>query len=1724
MRSKNGYTLTEILVVVLLLSIVGGIIIFNVNSILNNNKTKSYEKYIAQVKSSAETYASLNMDAVNDLYENKSFTYITVGDLIDHGFLDEKLTNPYTGEKISRNELVKLSLSSETGNLTIMYPVEESNKEVFLSSVVMTANASAQVDCMDGIGTYTLALSDETGKLILDKNTLLNDYKFSCKLPDNFDKTTGTMSNEIGSTDQVGTYEMTYSWISKSGIKGTGKRFLKVVPDTIKLTYNVDVIEGRPVDAWTPATCMGTISPEGVCSKDILVGYNYNNLSRPTRTGYIFKGWFTEKQTDAENPGNGTEITDTTKVLNKSSHTIYAHWERRKSNVILDSTLNGRPAVETGSQSVTAKYNLPLDSITIPRRYYDVVFNLNDASEGKGTTYATSTSSSLVATWDFEGYFDDENKKYISSTGEGITPWDKIEDTILHAKWTNGKITLPDASRTGYIFNGWFTGKNNGEQRNNDYQYELPATLYAHWTAKIYTVTLDYNDNDGGSTKANESISTVEVVFDDDFTSLFNPTRSGYTFEGWYYEDTLITRATRATNDYAIADNNGITLKAKWSKNNYTVTLNKNKQLDMTNEPTLPGSSTLQVTFDEPNNNIVQVPSVTGWTFQGWYTSANVKVYNVDGTYNSDITTYFDSDGEWIYTNDLTLYAHWTQDKYTLTLNLNPNDKMTYETSLVDSSKFVYEMTFDSTENNQMPKATVIGWNFKGWYDEENNMVYDQDGVYVESSTTDYFTRGKWTHEGNVAVYAKWEQQTYSVTLDLNDNDLYDKPTLSVSTYIFIFDDEITENINVPSYLDGYEFLGWYENDKLVFNVDGSLNADATDYFLNNKWIKNESVELRAKWKANGYVVTFKQPLATKKGTETIFVNYNSALPSITIPERKYSVTYNVNDEEGSTRSTRVNNETIEWDFDGYFTERNNQYYNGSGETSIIYREASDIDLYEKWSGGTITNIPEPTRVGYTFGGWYLEDTFDTKVENGYEVTSDVELYAKWTANKYTITFNNNKASIEGTTSLEVTFDSDVESISIPEKKFTITLDKNYEVENRIETKTAEWTFKGYYTQMNGVGTRYFDAEGNASSKYLLSEDLTLYAYYTGGTIELPEYTREDYIFNGWYNASVKAEETDTYEENTTLVIHWNSEEYNLTLNVNRPVNMSTIPSIANDSYIMAMHTTDNNVINVPTEIPGWIFKGWYDGDTLVFNENGEYQTSAESFFDSEGNWIKKDNVTLYAHWEAKTYSLTLNTNKPDSMEEIPSISTNTYILTYDEIGVESVAIPDHVFGYTFEGYYYNDEIVYDTSGYRINDNSVFDSTGKFIIADSIELKARWSEYPNILELVINKLDTMEDIPRITISRYEMTKSDTNNNRINIPTSVTGFNFLGWYDEEDVQVYDENGNYVEGEYFDSEGNWLKDNGARLLTKYEPVKSLINLDINSPVEEIPDISESVFIAEYAGTAPETLPIPSEIDNYIFEGWYYEDTKVYDETGNKVLSVTQFFDTTGKWLYLDNVICEAKWTHRIYVNLTIEKEDLMDITPEVTNSTYEMRLNSISNNTIDVPTIPKHYTFLGWYDDETQVYDETGKYNSSATSYFNSKGEWIRDADVTLKARWTHRTEFTLTLSNSGHEDEFENIEYTMKMYSTMNNHVHAPLFGDIAYLGWYYPTETSEETEPEPVPGSSLITGGSTLSGIVVFDRNGNWNPDATEFFNENGEWIYFDDVELFLYKIPGISA
>ena len=115
---------------------------------------------------------------------------------------------------------------------------------------------------------------------------------------------------------------------------------------------------------------------------------------------------------------------------------------------------------------------------------------------------------------------------------------------------------LPTATRTGYTFAGWYTSSTGGTRVTNTSTVtnSNAHTLYAHWTANQYTVTLNAN---GGSV----STSTITVTYDSTYGTLPNPSRSNYDFLGWY---TATSGGTQVKSSTVVKITANQTLYAQW--------------------------------------------------------------------------------------------------------------------------------------------------------------------------------------------------------------------------------------------------------------------------------------------------------------------------------------------------------------------------------------------------------------------------------------------------------------------------------------------------------------------------------------------------------------------------------------------------------------------------------------------------------------------------------------------------------------------------------------------------------------------------------------------------------------------------------------------------------------------------------------------------------------------------------------------------------------------------------------------------------------------------------------------------------------------------------------------------------------------------------------------------------------------------------------------------------
>ncbi len=126
-------------------------------------------------------------------------------------------------------------------------------------------------------------------------------------------------------------------------------------------------------------------------------------------------------------------------------------------------------------------------------------------------------------------------------------------------------------------------------------------------------------------------------------------------------------------------------------------------------------------------------------------------------------------------------------------------------------------------------------------------------------------------------------------------------------------------------------------------------------------------------------------------------------------------------------------------------------------------------------SGTGVASFANPTRTGYTFGGWYEDSSFSTPVTYipAY-FNIDITLYAKWTANTYTVVYNANGGSG-----------------SMSDQSFT------YDGQQNLSANTFTYPgklFDGWNTAANGSGTSYSDGQSVPNVTATNGARVTLYA------------------------------------------------------------------------------------------------------------------------------------------------------------------------------------------------------------------------------------------------------------------------------------------------------------------------------------------------------------------------------------------------------------------------------------------------------------------------------------------------------------------------------------------------------------------------------------------------------------------------------------------------------
>ncbi len=693
----------------------------------------------------------------------------------------------------------------------------------------------------------------------------------------------------------------------------------------------------------------------------------------PSRSGYTFGGWNKGTLTYAAGANATVEASES-----GTTNTFTAIWTANTYTITFD-----KQGGSSGTPSTTATYGQTVPDIAPP----------------------TST------THDFQGYYDsikDDATQYYDSSGTGLVTYTKLSNITLYARWkektefiakiifdANGGSNPPTNDTlygssatlsytitsqqptppTGYKFAGWKYRTEVKQARDVVDVYAAPEgydnTFVAQWTALQYTVTLN---NQGGS----PSSSTVQATYGltiPTITSL--PTQTGYTFQGYYTEKDN-------PNSTQYYDSNGkglkiyntagtMTLYARWAPSTYTVTLNANGGSG--------GKSSVTATYKQPLPALTtsELPTLSGYTFNGYYTSTNggACYYNSDGS----------STGEkWNNAGTGTLYARWTANSvYSITVNFY-TDGGTFVDSIYKEGTVSNSTNFNIT----MPSApSRDGYTFYKW--EYNGTQYD-----AGETVNNVFT-GK-VGGKSYDVYAVWKANAYYVKIIFDPNG--GSYSIGEQTYEGTVDGVlVTLPTEIPVHPNGLTFQGWaYNGQGYVAGwqydlFEGAQNASDAEYTLTAIWAK--------------YVANF---------------TFNPGeYPNVT----NMPVNYFVESETNLINTTIPFDEPLNpgYTFQYWECSDGNQYYVGQEAQFTLYESNVELILtavyipntytitfdytgeqIEVLYGSALPYITPPTQQGFVFGGYYtVADGVQTFWYDAYgnginlwNIPYDTVLYAYW--------------------------------------------------------------------------------------------------------------------------------------------------------------------------------------------------------------------------------------------------------------------------------------------------------------------------------------------------------------------------------------------------------------------------------------------------------------------------------------------------------------------------------------------------------------------------------------------------------------------------------------------------------------------------------------------------------------------------------------------------------
>jgi uncharacterized repeat protein (TIGR02543 family) len=911
----------------------------------------------------------------------------------------------------------------------------------------------------------------------------------------------------------------------------------------------------------TAITNIGECSIGSTSNTGVSTGTYYRDTSqtitaKAAPTGYSFVGWY-----------EGSNLISSSlqvSVTMSANRTLVAKYQIKSYvvNAVSDDTTKG--TVSPAGQTIEHGKNATVTATRKTGYKLEGWYNGTTKVSSSATyTFAPTANITLTAKW---SVYNITVPVSVSPTGAGTTspsPFIGQEGSAVY-------ITATPA--TGYEFAYWTDGVDDTHYVNNPQRVVMLSvkTLTAYFTLKSYTVTWNAN---GGTV----SPASVSKTHGSTLGTLPTPTRAAtaeysYTFAGWF---TAANDGTQISSTTTVTGN--VTYYAHWTatKRSYTATFNGNGG----------GTPSPSSITKEYNTALGTLPTCTrtGYTFLGWYTASS------GGTKISTTT---------VVTKDITYYAQWSINSYTLTFNPNGG------TVTPTSKNLEYNSAYGTLPTPTRASDAQYTYTFTGWYTAATGGT--QVTAATKMAAKDTIVYAHWT--SNTRSYTVSYQTTYgtlnrtsqsvaynskgSCTLTMPDNTAeftytfvgwytaangggtkvgseltletpaikgtvtyYAYVTRSTKSYTHTFNANgggtvspatITKAYNtalgtLPTVSrTGYTFVGWFDTSAAS---GGTQATTATKVTGTKTWY--------ARWSINSYTFTFDKNGGNTPSTTTITKEYNTAVGTLPTCTRNADNTYTYAfagwfDTSASSGGTQLTTSTKVISNKTWYARWTPTYKNytvtwdGNGGTP----SKSSSSFHYNNALGT---LPTATRTGYTFKGWSTSKTGTVNVSTTTKVTANVTYYAVWTINSYTWTFDANGGT--GDTTKTLNYNATLSTLPTA---------------SRAPTAANNYTFAGWFdtdastggtqltTSTKCTGNKTWYARWTASTRQY---KLTVTAG-TGGTVSgggtynynasatLKATANSGYHFVKWNDGNTSATRTVTVTKDATYTATFEQDPY----------------------------------------------------------------------------------------------------------------------------------------------------------------------------------------------------------------------------------------------------------------------------------------------------------------------------------------------------------------------------------------------------------------------------------------------------------------------------------------------------------------------------------------------------------------------------------------------------